>query len=105
MSSAARGSPHLGKKVERILSRDGRATGVLTADGEVPADVVVSNAGPDRMFSFLEEGRLPDDMMMMVLVVDCMDPSSVPDGKQLISAATPGPPICCSPGRCGRSSP
>jgi phytoene dehydrogenase-like protein len=141
------GRLHLGKKVERILSRDGRVTGVLTADGEVPADVVVSNAGidltvelagdeavgaeyadrarkmrysgsgvvarflldkqlldvpaiiympdagPDDMFAFLEEGGLPDDMMMMVLVVDRMDPSSVPDGQQLIIAATPGPPI------------
>jgi prolycopene isomerase len=130
------GRLHLSTKVERILSRDGRVTGVLTAEGEMPADVVVSNAGidlaeyarrargmrysgsgvvakflldkqlldapaiiympdagPDTMFSFLEDGGLPEDMMMMVLVVDHMDPSSIPDGKQLIIAATPGPPI------------
>jgi phytoene dehydrogenase-like protein len=141
------GQVHLGRGVQRILTEGGRVTGVLTSDGEVPADVVVSNAGidltvelagdeavgreyadkarrmqysgsgvvakflldrqlldmpaiiympdagPDTMFAFLEEGGLPDDMMMMVLVVDRMDPSSIPDGKQLIIAATPGPPI------------
>ncbi len=60
---------------------------------DVPAIIYMPDAGPDTMFAFLEEGGLPDDMMMMVLVVDRMDPSSVPDGKQLIIAATPGPPI------------
>ena len=72
---------------------------------EEPAIIYMPDAGPDDMFAFLEEGGLPDDMMMMVLVVDRMDPSSVPDGKQLIIAATPGPPIARRPAGSGAHRP
>ena len=39
------GTVRLGTRVERIAVRNGRVTGIVTADGEVDAPIVVSNAG------------------------------------------------------------
>jgi phytoene dehydrogenase-like protein len=51
--------------VERVLTRDGEATGVALADGtEVAADVVVSALDPRRTFLELVDPReLPDDLV------------------------------------------
>jgi phytoene dehydrogenase-like protein len=51
--------------VERVLSRDGRATGVALRDGsELHADVVVSALDPRRTFLELVDPReLPDDLV------------------------------------------
>ena len=51
--------------VERVLTRDGEATGVALADGtEIGADVVVSALDPRRTFLELVDPReLPDDMV------------------------------------------
>jgi phytoene dehydrogenase-like protein len=51
--------------VERVLTRDGEATGVALADGtEIAADVVVSALDPRRTFLELVEPReLPDDLV------------------------------------------
>ncbi|HTX69632.1 MAG TPA: NAD(P)/FAD-dependent oxidoreductase [Thermoleophilia bacterium] len=51
--------------VERVVTRDGRATGVALADGtEFHADVVVSALDPRRTFLELVEPReLPDDLV------------------------------------------
>ena len=55
----------LGASVERVLTRDGEATGVALADGtEIAADVVVSALDPRRTFLELVEPReLPDDLV------------------------------------------
>ncbi|HTE66874.1 MAG TPA: NAD(P)/FAD-dependent oxidoreductase [Candidatus Binatia bacterium] len=51
--------------VERVLTRDGRATGVALRDGtELNADVVVSALDPRRTFLEMVEPReLPDDLV------------------------------------------
>ena len=51
--------------VERVLTREGEATGVALADGtEIAADVVVSALDPRRTFLELVEPReLPDDLV------------------------------------------
>jgi phytoene dehydrogenase-like protein len=51
--------------VERVLTRDGEATGVALADGtEISADVVVSALDPRRTFLELVDPReLPDDLV------------------------------------------
>jgi phytoene dehydrogenase-like protein len=51
--------------VERVLTRDGEATGVALADGtEIGADVVVSALDPRRTFLELVDPReLPDDLV------------------------------------------
>ena len=51
--------------VERVLTRDGEATGVALADGtELAADVVVSALDPRRTFLELVDPReLPDDLV------------------------------------------
>ena len=51
--------------VERVLTRDGEATGVALADGtEIAADVVVSALDPRRTFLELVDPReLPDDLV------------------------------------------
>ena len=51
--------------VERVLTRDGEATGVALADGtEIAADVVVSALDPRRTFLDLVDPRdLPDDLV------------------------------------------
>ena len=51
--------------VERVLTRDGEATGVALADGtEIAADVVVSALDPRRTFlELLEPRELPDDLV------------------------------------------
>jgi phytoene dehydrogenase-like protein len=51
--------------VERVLTRDGQATGVALADGtEIAADVVVSALDPRRTFLELVDPReLPDDLV------------------------------------------
>jgi phytoene dehydrogenase-like protein len=51
--------------VERVLTRDGSATGVALADGtEIDADVVVSALDPRRTFLELVDPReLPDDLV------------------------------------------
>jgi phytoene dehydrogenase-like protein len=52
-------------RVERVLTRDGEATGVALADGtELEADVVVSALDPRHTFLDLVEPReLPDDLV------------------------------------------
>ena len=51
--------------VERVLTRDGEATGVALADGtEIAADVVVSALDPRRTFLDLVDPReMPDDLV------------------------------------------
>jgi phytoene dehydrogenase-like protein len=51
--------------VERVLTRDGRATGVVLSEGtELEADVVVSALDPRRTFLELVDPReLPDDLV------------------------------------------
>ena len=51
--------------VERVLTRDGEATGVALADGtEIAADVVVSALDPRRTFLELVDPReMPDDLV------------------------------------------
>ncbi len=51
--------------VERVMTRDGEATGVALADGtEIAADVVVSALDPRRTFLELMDPReLPDDLV------------------------------------------
>ena len=51
--------------MERVLTRDGEATGVALADGtEIAADVVVSALDPRRTFLELVDPReLPDDLV------------------------------------------
>jgi phytoene dehydrogenase-like protein len=51
--------------VDRVLTRDGEATGVALRDGtEIAADVVVSALDPRRTFLELVEPReLPDDLV------------------------------------------
>jgi phytoene dehydrogenase-like protein len=51
--------------VERVITRDGEATGVALADGtEIAADVVVSALDPRRTFLELVDPReLPDDLV------------------------------------------
>ena len=65
-SAEARGvSIRTDAEVKRILTRNGRATGVELADGEVvEADVVISNADPKRTFlQLLDEADLDDDFI------------------------------------------
>jgi phytoene dehydrogenase-like protein len=54
--------------VERILVKNGRATGVLLAEGEeIPAKAVISNADPKRTFLKLTEAKdLPDNFVAAV---------------------------------------
>lgn len=59
---------------------------------DYPAVIYMPEADAANMFSFIEEGGTPSDLMMMMPVVDRLDPGSVPAGKQLIIAATPGKP-------------
>ena len=65
-SAEARGvSIKTGAEVKRILTHNGRATGVELTDGEVlEADVVVSNADPKRTFlQMLDSADLDDDFV------------------------------------------
>ncbi len=57
---------------------------------EAPAVIYIPDADARGMFSFIEEGGTPQDLMMMVPVVDVLDPGSVPEGRSLVIAATPG---------------
>jgi phytoene dehydrogenase-like protein len=48
------------RRVERILTQEGRTTGVALSDGtEVRASVVVSNADPFRMLAMVGRGNVP----------------------------------------------
>jgi phytoene dehydrogenase-like protein len=62
------GTIRTGAGVERILTRDGRATGVALSDGaEFSAPVVASNMDVKRTFlTLLEAGALPDDFTRSV---------------------------------------
>lgn len=66
MAAAARGfgvDIRTSAGVERIVTRNGRATGVALSDGiEIEADVVLSNADPKRTFlGLVEPSALPAD--------------------------------------------
>ena len=55
----------LNAEVQQILTANGRANGVLLADGErIHADAVLSNADPKRTFlSLMDEGDVPSDLL------------------------------------------
>ena len=55
----------LNAEVQQILTQNGRATGVLLADGErIQADAVLSNADPKRTFlSLMNAGDVPSDLL------------------------------------------
>ena len=55
----------LNAEVQQILTTNGRANGVLLADGErIHADAVLSNADPKRTFlSLMDEGDVPSDLL------------------------------------------
>jgi len=57
---------------------------------DAPAIIYIPDANAGSMFSFIEEGGTPRDLMMMMPVVDRLDPESVRAGHSLIIAATPG---------------
>lgn len=62
---------------------------------DAPAIIYMPDSKAEDMFSFLRKGNMPEDNMIMLLVVDRMDPGLLPEGKQLLIAAAPGP---ASPG-------
>ncbi len=56
------GTPHYRSKVTKILTRDGKANGIVLEDGtEHHADIVISNADGRRTIMELLEGRFADD--------------------------------------------
>jgi phytoene dehydrogenase-like protein len=64
-ATAARGTEvRTNQHVERILARDGRACGVVTADGEeIGARLVLSNLNPKTtLLRMLEPGQIDDDL-------------------------------------------
>jgi phytoene dehydrogenase-like protein len=60
-------------EVERVLVRDGKATGVLLADGqEIQAPRVVSNADPKRTFlQLVDPGDLPGEFVDRIRAFRC----------------------------------
>lgn len=62
-----------GAEVERVLTRGGKAVGVVLNDGEeIRADAVLSNADPKRTFlSLLQPGELPEEFRSAVGAYRC----------------------------------
>lgn len=92
----------LGSPVARIVVRDGRARGVVLADGmEFSAHQIASNADPNVTFlTLMDEHDLPDEFLRAVKQIDYRSASlkinvalsELPDFTALPSSgATPGP--------------
>jgi len=61
------GELRLNCEVKSIVVREGRARGVVTADGEeIPADLVISNAGIKRTVELAGEENFPEDYVAYV---------------------------------------
>ncbi len=64
------GQLHLGRGVVRVLSDGGKVTGVLTDDGKIAADVVVSNVGIDLTLQLAGEESMGLDYARYVAGLD-----------------------------------
>ncbi|MDR2679493.1 MAG: NAD(P)/FAD-dependent oxidoreductase [Tannerella sp.] len=56
------GKIHLGKEIDRIIIKDGKATGIKPKDDdrEIPADYIITAVDADMLLNRLLEGRYPD---------------------------------------------
>jgi phytoene dehydrogenase-like protein len=86
-------------RVQHVLARDGKATGVVLEGGEeIHADVVVSNLDPKATFlKLVDRKELPEDFIRSIEAYQCVGPSmkmnlalnGLPDFTAL--PGTPGP--------------